>query len=543
MPSENNCIIEDVDNEVNFLNPYDFNDSDSFDSSNDDDGLELFTFDDNSLLNEHVGELHDMLCDVDDELNVDASLLDLNDVEFDTFHDNCIDDAIYIHDLIGEEKEEMDGDLRDVLIEEVHCKIIEEEKEKTRNESVSEEVEDKESNYLDLSDNLFSGNIPECLGQYAGNDLGVLNLANNNLSGEIPSSLGYLNQISSLHLRNTGLFGELPISLKNCTSLRILDLGENELSGDIPVWIGESLNQLKVLYLHSNELKGSIPTSICQLQSMRVLDLSSNNFYGPIPTCFSNYSTAMTQMLDEWFLDEAHFEDTPLVGILNTLHYFIFDFELVMWKGKEAEYRENLKFLKLIDLSNNRLVGEIPVDLTNLHGLISLNLSKNNLTRSIPYRIGEMNSLEILDLSQNQLFGAIPVSMANLSFLAVLDLSNNNLSGCIPLGTQLQGFTEAYQGNPQLRGLPLQTKCQSSKQGNDDFVEEEHWILLDLDFFLSMTIGFILGFWGVCGTLIVKHSWRHAFFQFLEDKKDYIYLFIVSHGTKLKRSMGGMLKK
>nr|GMD22534.1 hypothetical protein Iba_chr08aCG11710 [Ipomoea batatas] len=190
MPSENNCIMEDVDNEVNFLNPYDFNDSDSFDSdddddgncvdtcennsfnSNDNDGLESFTFDDNSLINEHVGELHDMLCNVDDELNVDASLLDLNDVEFDTFHDNCLDDAIYIHDLLGEEKEETDGDLRDVLLssekeeekesvtiekeneeenfenmkvlfEEVHDKIIEEEKEKTRNESVREEVDEK----------------------------------------------------------------------------------------------------------------------------------------------------------------------------------------------------------------------------------------------------------------------------------------------------------------------------------------------------------------------------------------------------------------
>nr|GME09771.1 hypothetical protein Iba_scaffold9132CG0010 [Ipomoea batatas] len=191
MPSENNCIIEDVDNEVNFLNPYDFNDSDSFDSSDDDngncvdtcennsfnsndnDGLESFTFDDNSLLNEHVGELHDMLCDVDDELNVDASLLDLNDIEFDTFHDNCLDDAIYIHDLLGEEKEVTDGDLRDVLLssekeeveesvtiekeneeenfenknvlfEEVHCKIIEEKK--TRNESVREKVEEKVRN-------------------------------------------------------------------------------------------------------------------------------------------------------------------------------------------------------------------------------------------------------------------------------------------------------------------------------------------------------------------------------------------------------------
>nr|GMD79004.1 hypothetical protein Iba_chr13cCG18440 [Ipomoea batatas] len=97
-------------------------------------------------------------------------LLDLNDVEFDTFHDNCLDDAIYIHDLLGEEKEETDGDLRDVLLsnekeeekesvtiekeneeenfenknalfEEVHCKIIEEKK--TRNESVREQVDEK----------------------------------------------------------------------------------------------------------------------------------------------------------------------------------------------------------------------------------------------------------------------------------------------------------------------------------------------------------------------------------------------------------------
>nr|GLL21879.1 hypothetical protein Itr_chr03CG09200 [Ipomoea trifida] len=122
-----------VDNEINFLNPYDFNDSDSFDSSDDDDGncvdtcennsfnsndndgLELFTFYDNSLINEHVGELHDMLCNVDDELNVDASLHELNDVEIVTFLDNCLDDAFYIHELIGEDKEETGGDLRDVL--------------------------------------------------------------------------------------------------------------------------------------------------------------------------------------------------------------------------------------------------------------------------------------------------------------------------------------------------------------------------------------------------------------------------------------------
>nr|GLL25723.1 auxin-responsive protein SAUR21-like [Ipomoea trifida] len=129
-----------------------------------------------------------MLCNVDDELNVDASLLDLNDVEFDTFHDNCLDDAIYIHDLLGEEKEEMDEDLRDVLLrsekeeekesvtiekgneeenfenknvlfEEVHCKIIEGEKKKTSDESVREEVDEKVRN----DEKEFGGYTPAAL--------------------------------------------------------------------------------------------------------------------------------------------------------------------------------------------------------------------------------------------------------------------------------------------------------------------------------------------------------------------------------------------
>lgn len=379
------------------------------------------------------------------------------------------------------------------------------------------------------------------MGQYAGNDLQFLNLANNNFFGEIPSSIGYLNHILSLHFGNNGLFGGLPLSLKNCTSLRILDLGENHLTGGIPTWIGESLTKLKVLYLHSNKLKGSIPTSICQLQSIRIIDLSSNNLSGSIPTCFSNYSIAMSQTSDEWFQSFSRIGQSHFNGISTPLHIY-YDTELVMWKGRELEYDKNLKFLKVIDLSSNRLAGNIPIDLTNLHGLNSLNLSRNNLTGSIPYKIGEMNLLEALDLSSNQLSGKIPTSLSNLSFLAYLDLSNNNLSGCVPLGTQLQGFSEAYKRNPNLRGPPLSTKCQSTKQGNGDIEEEDKDLIGDFGFFVSMTLGFILGFWGVCGTLIIKRSWRRVYFQFLEDKIHNIYIDIVFFGAKLKRSMGTRLK-
>nr|GMD35768.1 flavonol 3-sulfotransferase-like [Ipomoea batatas] len=184
MTSENNCIIEDVDNEVNFFNPCDFNDNDSFDFPDDDDekcvdtcennsfnsmennstescvdnfsnsydsnssnpcennsfvslddndGLESFTFGDESLSNELVNDLHEILDD--DEMNVDASLLELNDVEFVTYHDNCLEDALYIHDLIGKDRSE--GVEKENVKEEV------EDKKKTSNESVREEVKEK----------------------------------------------------------------------------------------------------------------------------------------------------------------------------------------------------------------------------------------------------------------------------------------------------------------------------------------------------------------------------------------------------------------
>nr|GMD30734.1 receptor-like protein EIX2 [Ipomoea batatas] len=394
--------------------------------------------------------------------------------------------------------------------------------------------------YYDLSNNFFTEKIPECLGKVK--NLYSLNLANNNFFGEIPLSIGHLNKMDSLHLRSNRFDGEFPVFLKNCTSLMVLDLGNNYFTGGIPAWIGESLKELRILCLDSNELEGSIPINICQLQFIHIIDLSSNHLSGSIPTCFNSTMTTYDELMPNM---ETFGYSQQIYGILNSVEEVFFDYEWLVWKGTEVEYSKNLIFMKFIDLSNNKLVGEIPVEITDLHMLNSLNLSRNKLTGSIPDKIGQMSSLESLDLSNNQLSGAIPFSLASISFLAHLDLSNNNLSGCIPLGTQLQGFTDAYQGNSELRGPPLLTKCHRDEPGNapqqegiDEIEEGEGWIIWDFGFFVSLTLGFILGFWGVCGTLILKRSWRHAYFQFLEDKKEKIFTAILVYGAKLKRGMG-----
>ena len=57
-------------------------------------------------------------------------------------------------------------------------------------------------------------------------------------------------------------------------------------------------------------------------------------------------------------------------------------------KGKEMEYKENLKLVRLIDLSSNNLFGSIPAEISDLSELRFLNLSRNHLMGKIPEKLG-----------------------------------------------------------------------------------------------------------------------------------------------------------
>lgn len=45
-------------------------------------------------------------------------------------------------------------------------------------------------------------------------------------------------------------------------------------------------------------------------------------------------------------------------------------------------------------------------------------------------------------------------------------------------------------------------------------------------FYISMGMGFAIGFWVVCGSLVIKQSWRRAYFKFIDEMKDRVYVFI-----------------
>ncbi|KAK8972081.1 hypothetical protein V6N11_061889 [Hibiscus sabdariffa] len=85
---------------------------------------------------------------------------------------------------------------------------------------------------IDFSNNQFSGEVPETLGEL--HSLIVLNISNNCLTGPIPSSLGDMSELESLDLSSNQLHGRIPTELNKLGFLEVLNLSHNHLKGPIP---------------------------------------------------------------------------------------------------------------------------------------------------------------------------------------------------------------------------------------------------------------------------------------------------------------------
>ncbi|XP_040373136.1 receptor-like protein EIX2 isoform X2 [Rosa chinensis] len=112
------------------------------------------------------------------------------------------------------------------------------------------------------------------------------------------------------------------------------------------------------------------------------------------------------------------------------------------------------------------------------------------------------------------------------------------MGGRIPSGNQLQTLEDSsiYEGNPSLCGVPL-SDCPGDDRpiSPEDDKDEDDYGRLGL--YVSIVLGFAVGFWGVCGSLIIKKSWRYAYFKFFGNIKDKATLAIAVRVARLQRKI------
>ncbi|KAG2667113.1 hypothetical protein I3760_15G096400 [Carya illinoinensis] len=377
-----------------------------------------------------------------------------------------------------------------------------------------------------LGKSRLEGPIPVELGNLK--SLSFLDLSHNSLVGSIPSCFNWTN-MKHVHLNKNRLTGPITSAFKSCSDLVTLNLRDNYFTGNIPDWIG-NLSSLSILLLKANYLQGKIPFQICLLEKLRLLDLSNNNCFGQIPHCLSNitfeptnaksyipnnvifgiYYNLIFDILSRIFHSRVNMyfesDESSLMVVLQEVEFTTKN-RILSYKGDILNYRSG------IDLSCNKLKGEIPAELGDLSNIHALNLSFKNLTGSIPTQFSNPQQIESLDLSHNNLDDTISPQLIELNSLAVFNVAHNKFWGTTPKRkAQFGTFDESsYKENPLLCGPPLHkacTKIQTSSNIPIDDERDEACGFMDLEvFYASFAVSYTIMLLGIVSILYINLHW------------------------------------
>ncbi|PNT59064.2 hypothetical protein POPTR_001G385750v4 [Populus trichocarpa] len=251
-----------------------------------------------------------------------------------------------------------------------------------------------------------------------------------NLNGVLPEELGDLPHLLEIDLTRNYINGTIPPRLAQLPNLQILSLIVNRLTGPIPPEIG-NITTLEELVLEDNLLGGPLPPDLGNLTSLRRLLLSANNFTGTIPDTFGNLKN-----LNEFRIDGSELSGKipTLLGTGPTLRHLVYfscrDLQGTSMEGPIPSTISLLKKLTTLRISDLKGSSSTFPDLKDMTKMEKLNCS---LTGSIQEYLGNMADLDTLDLSFNKLTGQIPGPLESLKKnIKFMFLNNNSLTGEVP---------------------------------------------------------------------------------------------------------------
>ncbi|KAM3283257.1 hypothetical protein P3S67_026902 [Capsicum chacoense] len=276
---------------------------------------------------------------------------------------------------------------------------------------------------LNLSRNNFNRSIFESISQLS--SLKSLYLAENNIG----SGLCDLKYLEELSLSRNKFIGRLPPCLWNLTFLRVIDLTENQFTGNIASSPLSRLLSLEYLLLANNYFEMPISFESFANHSKLKFVTSDNN---SVILRTSSSSCNIGGNFPNWLLENnSRLEEVYLIG-----NAFTGSLQLPL-----------LSYLKALDISNNKIQGQLPPNIESIiPNLLMSTMSNNMIEGLLPSSFGDMKGLECLDLSYNKLTGALSIGLPREgSKLFLLRLSNNMLTGEIfPVSANINNLEYLY---------------------------------------------------------------------------------------------------
>ncbi|XP_056847272.1 probable LRR receptor-like serine/threonine-protein kinase At1g29720 isoform X2 [Raphanus sativus] len=241
--------------------------------------------------------------------------------------------------------------------------------------------------------NRLTGNLPRGLQNFK--NLTYLSVEANQFSGTIPDELGNVTSLTTLHLASNNFTGSLPSTLARLVNLEDVRVCDNDFTGVIPEFIG-NWSRLRNLHLYASGLKGPIPDEVARLENLTELSISDTTGINSFPYISSN-------------------------AIKNLI------LRNVSLSGSIPSYIWNKTDLKTLDLSFNKLTGEVEVVKAPKNTYLTGNMLSGNISSGV-----FLNDKSNIDLSYNNF--SLPSSCQEKSDINTYRSSNwkDNLSGMLP---------------------------------------------------------------------------------------------------------------